>query len=168
MNTPATAIAIIALFAPFHDNTALCIKNCKLTNSDLVFTRNWEGFSPIVYDTDGAGNKTVGFGHLIKPGESFTYLTPDQAQDLLDSDMQPVVATINANAARPLREGEFGSIADLMFNAGIHGKESFMGRVNKKVDPQFTLFNKAKVNGKEIELKGLTRRRQAEAALYNL
>jgi len=167
MQTPAIGIAIIALFAPYQSDTATCLKDCKLTNSDLVFTRNWEGFSPIVYK-DAGGNSTIGFGHALKPGESYTYLTPDQAQSVLNDDMKPVVSEINAAATRPLREGEVGSIADLLFNTGTRGKENLFTRVNKMVDPQFILFDKAKINGKEVVLKGLKARRQAEAALYNL
>jgi lysozyme len=54
--------------------------------------KHFEGYSPIVYE-DAAGYPTIGFGHLLKPGEKIEEpLLGDAAERLLQDDVKPKVA----------------------------------------------------------------------------
>ena len=54
----------------------------KTSDAGLRFVMANEGVVLHVYN-DSRGLATVGVGHLIKSGESFTTITKDQALDLL-------------------------------------------------------------------------------------
>lgn len=41
----------------------------------------------VPYD-DEFGNMTIGYGHVIKSGEKFSYLSKEAAKDLLKKDLQ--------------------------------------------------------------------------------
>ncbi len=54
----------------------------------------YEGFFPTPYD-DGYGNITIGYGHLIKSGESFTSITEKEALNLLAQDLNRFENSVN-------------------------------------------------------------------------
>jgi len=145
----------------------LCYHNCQTTRMGIAFTEQAEGLWLSPYKDIG-GNGTICFGHLIQKGEHFDTMTLDQCDALLKKDMQPKEKFINAALKRPAKTSEFDSLTDLLFNTGIGNKKDLFARVNKSQDPKFLLFNKARINGKLVEVKGLTNRRKAEASLYSL
>lgn len=165
MKTSIAIAAIVFSLAPLY--TGATFGSCHTSTGGKILIRNFEGFSPIVYD-DGVGNPTIGYGHMLRSGEHFKYVTPDQAERLLEADLEPGEHYINTYASRPLKNQECDSLESLIFNTGMGGKDKLIARVNKHQDPLIIEFDHARVNGKEVELKGLKIRRQAEAALYNL
>ena len=44
---------------------------------------------------DSAGNATIGYGHLIKPGENLTKITKDRAEAILEEDIEIAEGTVN-------------------------------------------------------------------------
>ena len=89
-----------------------------LSDNGLDNIQQNEGLRLTVYK-DVAGNATIGYGHLLQPGENYTNITENQATALLQSDVAPVVAAINNMVAVPLSQAMFDSLVDFAFNEGI-------------------------------------------------
>lgn len=120
-----------------------------------------------------AGVWTIGYGHTrgVKPGDTLDSAT--HAKILLDEDLAEWAADVElALGGANTTQHEFDAMTSLAFNVGVPGfKGSTVLRLHKAGDHQgaaraFGLWNKATVNGKLVEMPGLTRRRAAEAALY--
>jgi hypothetical protein len=66
--------------SPVEHPPELCVDNCAVSDAGLALVKHFEGYSPTVYE-DAAGYPTIGFGHLIKPGEKgIVKLTPKIAR----------------------------------------------------------------------------------------
>jgi len=77
-----------------------------------------EAYRQFPYD-DGFGNMTVGFGHLILPGEDFSQgLSRPDAETLLRSDMAKATAIVQREVGVPLNQGEIDALSDSVFNMG--------------------------------------------------
>ena len=132
--------------------------------------KHFEGYSPIIYK-DAAGYDTIGFGHLIKPGEKIEEpLLGDAAEGLLLQDVKPKAAAVNARVSVPLFQGQFDAVVSWTYNLGEGALKSstMLKKINAvrhdEVPGQMKRWNRA---GGKV-LKGLERRREAEAALYEL
>ncbi|KAH8823571.1 lysozyme [Flagelloscypha sp. PMI_526] len=139
---------------------------------DLV--KSFEGFvkSPA---PDPIGLPTVGFGHLCKKKNCaevpFKFpLTVSTASQLLQTDMASFRKCIKDKVKVKLNENQFGALASFTFNLGCGTLESstMLKRLNKGENPntvaaqEMPKFNHA---GGKV-LSGLTRRRNAEVALF--
>lgn len=120
-----------------------------------------------------AGVWTIGYGHTkgVKPGDTLDI--PTHAKILLDEDLVEWGAGVEkALGGASTTQHEFDAMVSLAFNIGVGGFEkSTVLRLHKAGDKTgaaraFGMWNKATVNGKLVELPGLTRRRAAESALY--
>lgn len=157
---------LIAL-VPCHAS-ADCLKDCMVSERGITLTQHFEGYMPFVYD-DVADKKTIGFGHLLRDGESFPQpLLPDDADKLLRNDLKVAETGVNRLVAVPLRQGQFDALTDFAFNLGVGRLEAstLLRRVNAtrhaEVPSQFERYVYA--GGKKV--KGLALRRKAEADLY--
>lgn len=167
----ALIVAFVALLPAQTLNNA-CQNDCVISQAGLTLIQHFEGYMPFPYD-DAVGIKTVGFGHVILPGERFTYpLLPEQANDLLKKDAGKAGKGVNRKIRVPLRQGQFDGLTSFTFNLGeaALGGSTLLKRVNARrhaeVPAEFMKWNKARVRGVLTPLPGLTRRREAEAALY--
>lgn len=120
-----------------------------------------------------AGQWTIGYGHTkgVRPGD--TLASKVVADMLLDEDLVTWAAEVEKVLdGTPTSQHEFDAMVSLAFNIGMAGfNQSTVLRLHKAGDRTgaaraFALWNKAKVDGRLIELTGLTRRRAAEAAHY--
>lgn len=120
-----------------------------------------------------AGKWTIGYGHTegVKPGDKLD--SPTHAKVLLDEDLAVWAAGVERMLARAnTTQHEFDALVSLAYNIGLGGLEkSTVLRLHKAGDKTgaaraFAMWNKATVGGKLVEMRGLTRRRAAEAALY--
>lgn len=118
-----------------------------------------------------AGVWTIGYGHTIgvREGDLITELQADQHLDIdLDWAEGAVTSALKIGAT----DNEFAAMVSLCFNVGEAGfRGSTVLRLHNAGDHAgaaraFAMWNKATVDGKLIELPGLTRRRLAEASLY--
>jgi lysozyme len=131
----------------------------------IDFTKGFEGFSAAPYK-DVAGVWTVGYGHKIKEGEDFSMgISMSQGETLLYDDMEHPEAAI-LKLAPDCNQNQFNALADFGFNLGVGALEQMLSHGILQVPTQMLRWNKAHVNGELIEVKGLTRRRQAEVALF--
>lgn len=119
-----------------------------------------------------AGKWTIGWGHTkdVKEGDK---ITETQAEIFLRQDILEAVKRVNQNIQVKLNDNQFGALVSFAFNTREKQfKESSLVRLlnngwYEQVPAQLARWNKATVNGVLTELEGLTKRRRAEAALWN-
>ena len=86
-------------------------------------TAEEEGYRQFPY-ADSVGHMTVGYGHLILPGEDFSAgLDHDAALALLNKDMSKAESIVQTElgpmiAAGQVDQGEFDALCDAVFNMG--------------------------------------------------
>lgn len=139
----------------------------SLGKNGLELIKNFEGCVLKVY-LDAIGLPTIGYGHLIKPGESFTKITQKEAEDLLKSDAQIFVDGVNKLLEVKVTQNQFDALVSIAFNIGLGNLKSstLLRLINagdyKGAADQFPRWNKA---GGKV-LNGLTNRRNAERDLF--
>ena len=119
-----------------------------------------------------AGVWTLGFGKTkgIRSGMTCTIAEAEQhLKDELDAHGKIVKRLVNV----PLSQGQYDALVSFVFNVGGGNFKSStaLKRLNlgmyDDVPEQLTRWNKARVDGKLQPLRGLTRRRAAEAAIFS-
>lgn len=134
----------------------------------LALIKRWEGFRDVVY-LDVAGYPTIGYGHLIRPGESFPdRITEVDGEELLRVDVQEAERAVLRLICVPLTDGQFDALVSFTFNLG--GGALQRSRLRMYANRyQHGLaageFPKWHWAGGRRE-RGLMRRRVAEASLY--
>lgn len=146
---------------------------CRYSQAGVELTQHFEGYSPFVYE-DVAGERTIGFGHLVIEGEYFEEpLLPHEATELLKRDLAVAERGVNRHVRVRLNQGQFDALTDFTFNLGTGAlRSSTLLRVvnaelHDAVPGQLMRWNKARVNGRLQPVRGLTRRREAEVEFYN-
>jgi lysozyme len=91
----------------------------QLSAEGLDLIKKSEGFRGQVY-RDVAGFPTIGYGHLIRPGETFPAgITEPQATAILSSDTQEAELAIARLVKVALTQGQFDALVDFCFNLGV-------------------------------------------------
>jgi lysozyme len=145
----------------------------RMSPQGLERIREREAFVPNVYD-DGVGNKTVGFGHMLRPGESYTGgLTRAQAQELFAKDVERIVTPVLQRIKVPLTQNQIDALGSFIYNVGPGNfLRSILPNLNRgdHEGVTSTMFQYIKGRnqrtGERITLRGLLKRRQEEIALY--
>jgi lysozyme len=90
----------------------------QLSEEGLELIKKFEGFRDHVY-RDVAGFPTIGYGHLVKPTESFPAgLTEPQAAAILATDVQQAEEAVARLVKVALTQGQFDALVDFCFNLG--------------------------------------------------
>ncbi|KWD05997.1 muraminidase [Burkholderia ubonensis] len=134
----------------------------------IELIKHFEGLRLARY-LDAVGKPTIGYGHLILPHERFTRpLTPAEADALLRQDLRSAELSLRKLLRVPVTQQQFDALMSFVFNLGSGRLRSSTllrylnaGAPARAAD-QFLVWNKA--GGRP--LAGLTRRRQAERALF--
>ena len=128
----------------------------------------FEGFSPTVYICP-AGYPTVGYGHVVQPGETFDApLTPEEGDALLARDLPRYELAVCRLIEVALSDPCFDALVSFTFNLGEGALQASTLRrlVNAgrsaEAGPQFDRW----VFAGARKLPGLVRRRAAERALW--
>lgn len=141
-----------------------------ISQQGLALIKRFEGFSPTIY-FDAAGLPTIGYGHLLRPGEAEMFargISEEAGIALLIKDVQKAEQAVLRLVHVPLSEGQFDALVSFTFNLGSGAlqRSTLRRKVNREehadVPPEFMRWVWA--GGKK--LRGLIRRRDAEAALY--
>lgn len=129
---------------------------------------NHEGFRSHIYK-DAVGKDTIGYGHLIKPGENFDKaLTKEEAISLLGEDLADAENAVEKYVTVPLTDKQFGALVSFVFNVGpVAFRESTLLKLLNQGDydgaaNQFIRWDKG--GGKT--LAGLTKRRKDERSFF--
>lgn len=139
----------------------------RTTEEGLDLIRHFEGLELEPYQ-DAAGVWTVGFGHAgrdVRPG---VRITVETAERLLLKDVAEAERGVNRLVRVPLNDNQFSALTSFVFNLGatrLRGTGTMLalnqGRHMEFAD-RLLLWDKA---GGKV-LRGLTRRREAERALF--
>lgn len=140
----------------------------KISANGLKLIQRFEGFEGEVY-VDAAGYPTIGYGHLIKQGEDFSGgISYAQATRLLEQDVSFAERAVQRLIRISLTQPQFDALVSFTFNlgGGALQRSTLRRKVNRyehsEVPDEFMRWTWA--GGRR--LRGLIRRRQAEAELY--
>lgn len=143
--------------------------NPGVSEQGVQFIAQHEGFSAQVYN-DPAGNPTIGYGHLVMPGESFPGgLTREQALQLLRTDLQTRVVPYLNQVRVPLTQNQVDALASFIYNVGggNFSRSTLLQQLNAgKFQAATAEFGRWIYAGGRVQ-PGLVTRRAAEAALFN-
>lgn len=89
-----------------------------LSEKGLELIKKSEGFRDHVY-LDVAGFRTIGYGHLVKPSESFpSGIDEPQAAAILATDVEVAEQAVARLVKVALTQGQFDALVDFCFNLG--------------------------------------------------
>lgn len=118
-----------------------------------------------------AGVWTIGWGCTkgVKAGMTWT---KQQAVEGLRRELAECEAAVTRMVTVPIHQHQFDALVSFAYNCGVGAlkKSTILRKLNRGdvegAAAAFELWNKAKVNGKLVVLRGLARRRAAEKALF--
>ena len=143
----------------------------KINNKGLNLIKEFEGLKTNAY-RDAANVPTIGYGHTkgVKEGDS---ITEQFATAMLDKELREYEGYVDQMVNVPLNENQHAALVSFVYNLGPTNlsQSSLLRELNNgnynRVPSELKRWNKARVKGELTELEGLTRRRQAEADLFN-
>lgn len=143
-----------------------------INQAALDLIKEFEGLRLLAYQ-DSVGVWTIGYGTTAAAGLGITprhgmRITQAQAEDYLRQGVEKFADNIRPSITMPVTDNEFGAMVSLAYNIGpgAFRGSTLLRRFNsgdiKGAADQFLAWNKA---GGKV-LAGLTRRREAERALF--
>jgi lysozyme len=149
------------------------MKITKLSQKGLELIKSFEGLSLVPYVCAG-GINTIGYGNTYYTNGKRVLLsdqkiTTQEAEDLIKHSLSTYEKAVDSFCRDDISQGNFDALVSFAYNLGTGNlqKSTLIKKVNANpkdvtIADEFLKWNKA--NG--TVLKGLTRRRQAEADLY--
>ena len=141
-----------------------------VTEDGLALIKRFEGFEPEIYICPG-GWPTIGYGHVVRDDERDQFaggIDEATAEELLRRDVEVAERAVLRLIRVPLEDGRFDALSSFAFNlgAGALQRSTLRRKVNRgehdAVPDEFRRWVWA--GGRK--LKGLIRRRAAEASFY--
>ncbi|HTH53547.1 MAG TPA: lysozyme [Edaphobacter sp.] len=142
--------------------------NLKYSSAGLELTKQFEGCELTAYQ-DQVGVWTIGYGHTGTDVKKGLTITEEQASTLLAADVSWAVTCVNKSVKVAVNQNQFDAMVDFVFNLGCasFGQSTLLRLLNagnfSDAAKEFLRWNRA--GGKVVA--GLTRRRQAEMALFD-
>lgn len=141
-----------------------------ISESGINFIADYEDFYAEPYRGLDYQNQTIGYGHVIRSGESFASLTKEEAKALLRKDLAAFVSIVNGFiSGLNLNQNQFDALISFSYNCGVTAlqtstllKDIKAGADDETIRNDFCMF---KFCNKKPEL-GLWRRRMDEADIY--
>lgn len=145
----------------------------KASEKCIDLIKSFEKFEPKTY-LDQGRRPTIGYGHLLKKGESFGTITESDAMKLLCKDLDNVEACIDKHVDVDLTQGQFDALCMFVFNVGAQNfyDSTLRSLVNNKhFEAAAEEFPKWKYvtdrgTGKKFVSQGLINRRIKERELF--
>ncbi len=141
-----------------------------VTDSGLALIKRFEGFAPEIYICP-AGWPTIGYGHVVRDHERKRFadgIDEAAAEDLLRRDVETATHAVLRLIRVPLEDGQFDALVSFAFNlgGGALQRSTLRRKVNREEHCGVPRELRRWVWARGRKLKGLMRRREAEAALY--
>ena len=146
----------------------------RMSEEGLALIREHEAFVAKEYD-DGAGNSTIGYGHMVLEGEDFSGgITEAEAIELFNKDVERVVNGALDKIEVELTQNQIDALGSFIFNVGPRAFErGLLPHINARRHQRATSRILKYVTGRDVRtgerrvLRGLLKRRREEVALYN-
>ena len=150
----------------------------KISQDGINLVKKLEGLHKVQPDgmvsayRCSAGRYTCGWG-ATRGVRSGTKWTKEYCEMRLVEDLNDHSKAIKKYVQVPLSQGQYDSLTSFIFNLGegAFRSSTLLKKLNKglydDVPEQIMRWNKCKIDGKLTPLKGLTRRRAAEAAIFS-
>ncbi len=145
------------------------------TESERVRTgarshHRFEGFAPEVYFCPAAW-PTIGYGHVVCDAERERFadgINEATAEALLRRDVETAERAVLRLIRVPLEDGQFDALGSFTFNlgAGALQRSTLKRKANREEHGAVPTEFRRWVWAGGRKLKGLIRRREAEAAIY--
>jgi lysozyme len=142
----------------------------KTSDAGIKFISDQEAFVDHVY-FDQAGAATIGFGHVLKMGDSI-HLTLDEALALLKVDVGSAEAAVSRLVTTPILQCQFDALVSFTFNvgAGALSTSALLYRMNvrdfRRAADEFLKWDHITLRGQLVESAGLKRRRVLEQEMF--
>lgn len=142
----------------------------KISEAGIHLIKMFEGLELQSYQ-DIAGVWTIGYGHTETAGPN-QKINEREAEELLRRDLGPRERAVEQLVSVPLNQNEFDALVSFVFNVGADAFKNSTARKRLNRNDRMgaaeaiTWWNKATVRGVLREVRGLTRRRAAERALF--
>lgn len=138
-----------------------------MNKAGVDLLKHFEGCKLETY-RDSIGVYTIGYGHT-EGVHSLMVWTQEQADKQLEADIERFEAGVRGLLKTPVTENQLAALVCFAFNVGLGNfkRSTLLNCINKgnyNVGSEFLRWDKA---GGRV-LAGLTKRRQAEAALFSL
>lgn len=144
----------------------------KTNRAGIDLIKHFESFQPSVYLCP-SGKPTIGYGHAIRPGESFNDpISEETACAILSRDLGFFEIVVRSAVKVPLNQSRFSALVSFAFNIG---ETAFMNsRLIRMVNSldfegaagEFGKWIYATLGGAKVKMKGLADRRMAERELF--
>jgi len=139
----------------------------KASDKAINLITEFEGFSSTPYMDENDG-MTIGYGHLIKKGESFTAITRMQGRAILKQDVAIAENAIAELVTGPLTQGMYDALVSFVFNIGRGQFKHSTMRERLNAGDRLSAFQEFDRwiidDGKK--LLGLARRRAGEGVVF--
>jgi lysozyme len=139
----------------------------RYSEAARVMVKAFEGLRLTPY-RDEAGVWTVGWGHTGAEARDGAMMCEDEAEELLGDDLEWAARCVDRLVTVEVSQNQFDALVDFCFNLGCTSlaESTLLKMVNagdfEAAAKQFLRWDKA---GCKV-LRGLTKRRQAEAELF--
>lgn len=139
-----------------------------ITQDGIDLIKRFEGFSSTVYICP-AGYPTIGYGHLVRSGESYTEISETAAEELLRKDVESAERAVLRLVNVPLTDGQFDALVSFTFNlgSGAFQRSTLRRKVNRQSHAEVPAQLMRWVWAGGRKLNGLIRRRESEALIYS-
>lgn len=133
-----------------------------ITQDGIDLIKRFEGFSSTVYICP-AGYPTIGYGHLVRSGESFNEISETEAEELLCRDVESAERAVLRLVNVPLTDGQFDALVSFTFNlgSGAFQRSTLRRKVNRQAHAEVPAQLMRWVWAGGRKLNGLIRREKA-------
>jgi len=143
----------------------------KISEEGLEIIKHFEGCELEAYKC-AAGVWTIGYGHTKDVEEGDTW-SQEKAEHMLSKELEDEYEHyVNSLVIVPMNQCQFDALCSWVYNLGPANLKSstLLKKLNagdyEDIPNQIKRWNKATVNGERKVLPGLTRRREAEALMF--
>lgn len=129
-----------------------------------------EGFAAKAYP-DHKGN-SIGYGHLIKPGEHFSTIDKAMGLKLLAQDLKTAMLAVKNAVKVHINQNQLAALTDLVYNIGAKAFQgsTLLRKLNNNdiagAAAEFARWDKVRTANGFVVDKGLQARRAADTALF--
>lgn len=165
-------MSIFNFFKKTPQKTITTNKNIepRLTEDGLEMIKLFEGEELKVY-LDVAGYPTVGYGHLVQPGDNLELgdtISKEQADNFLRSDIKKAESYVKKHVKVPINNEMYSALVSFVYNVGVH---NFINSTMLKLLNSDKLIEAAEqfdrwIYAKGKPYKGLEIRRATEKKMF--